>query len=133
MTVTLDDLGWTPRFAEAFAALGLPGAEPARVSLEHTHIYRVLTADGELLARLADAGQARAPAHLSRADRGRRASGPRRRTAAPRRRGARRLSRRRRLGRARDAGRRERRAQSGAHPGRAAARVALLAPRRRQP
>jgi len=30
-----------------------PGLEPARVSLEHTHIYRVLAAGGERLARVA--------------------------------------------------------------------------------
>ena len=51
--MTLEDLGWTPRFAEAFAALAASGLEPARVSLEHTHIYRVRTADDELLARVA--------------------------------------------------------------------------------
>lgn len=51
--LTLDDLGWTARFAEAFAAVAAPGLEPARVSLEHTHIYRVLTPAGERLARVA--------------------------------------------------------------------------------
>ncbi len=51
--MTLDDLGWNPRLAEAFAALAAPGLEPARVSLEHTHIYRVRTPDEELLARVA--------------------------------------------------------------------------------
>lgn len=53
LRLTLDDLGWTARFAEGFEALAAPGLEPARVSLEHTHIYRVLTPGGERLARVA--------------------------------------------------------------------------------
>ena len=53
MATTLEDLGWTPRFAEAFAPFQAEGIEPARVSLEHTHIYRVLTPAGEQLARVA--------------------------------------------------------------------------------
>jgi ribosome biogenesis GTPase len=51
--VTLEDLGWNARFAAAFDAIRSEGLEPARVSLEHTHIYRVLTAGGERLARVA--------------------------------------------------------------------------------
>ena len=51
--VTLDDLGWTPRLAELFGPYHTAGLMPARVSLEHTHIYRVLSADGERLARVA--------------------------------------------------------------------------------
>lgn len=50
--VTLADLGWTPAFADAFNQVTPPGLVPGRVSLEHTHIYRVLTADGEVLARV---------------------------------------------------------------------------------
>ncbi len=50
--VTLDDLGWTPRFAEAFEPYRGKNLTPARVSLEHTHIYRVLSPDGEGLARV---------------------------------------------------------------------------------
>src|SRR6266545_7721249 len=50
--MTLEDLGWTPQFAEVFAPYAAPGLEPARVSLEHTHIYRVLTANAEYLARV---------------------------------------------------------------------------------
>ena len=50
---TLEDLGWTPRFAEAFEPHRARGLAPARVSLEHTHIYRVLSPDGERLARVA--------------------------------------------------------------------------------
>lgn len=51
--MTLEDLGWTARFAEAFAPHAGEGVEPARVSLEHTHIYRVLTPGVERLARVA--------------------------------------------------------------------------------
>jgi ribosome biogenesis GTPase len=46
-------LGWTPRLEEAFQPHAAAGLVPARVSLEHTHIYRVLTGDGEWLARVA--------------------------------------------------------------------------------
>jgi ribosome biogenesis GTPase len=45
--------GWTPRLAEAFAEHAAKGRVPGRISLEHTHIYRVITADGEVLARVA--------------------------------------------------------------------------------
>jgi ribosome biogenesis GTPase len=51
VTARLTELGWRPVFAEAFA----PFAErcvPARVALEHQHIYRVYTAEGETLARV---------------------------------------------------------------------------------
>jgi ribosome biogenesis GTPase len=51
--MTLEDLGWTPRFADTFAPYAAPGVEPARVSLEHTHIYRVITPGAEHLARVA--------------------------------------------------------------------------------
>ena len=51
--LTLEDLGWTARFAEAFETHRAGGVVPARVSLEHTHIYRVLLPDGERLARVA--------------------------------------------------------------------------------
>src|SRR6476469_6389963 len=52
MNPGLDALGWRSRFADAFEPHRGPGVEPARVSLEHTHIYRVMTADGERLARV---------------------------------------------------------------------------------
>ena len=52
MAVSLESLGWTRRFAEAFEPHRAPDVVPARVSLEHTHIYRVMTADGEHLARV---------------------------------------------------------------------------------
>lgn len=50
---TLEDLGWTPRFAAAFEPHRSRHLTPGRVSLEHTHIYRVLSPDGERLARIA--------------------------------------------------------------------------------
>lgn len=49
----LAQCGWTAEWAEKFAPHAAAGLVPARVSLEHTHIYRVWTADGELLARVA--------------------------------------------------------------------------------
>ncbi|HEY3380545.1 MAG TPA: ribosome small subunit-dependent GTPase A [Vicinamibacterales bacterium] len=49
---TLDALGWTDQFAQALDELDEPDLIPARVSLEHQHIYRVLTAQGETLARV---------------------------------------------------------------------------------
>ena len=52
MTITLEDLGWSPEFASAFDQYRAKGWQPARVSLEHTHIYRVLSPDGEHLARV---------------------------------------------------------------------------------
>ena len=39
----LEALGWNDRFAEAFMPLAGPDVVPGRVSLEHQHIYRVLT------------------------------------------------------------------------------------------
>ena len=53
MPVDLRRLGWNARFEEAFAPHAERGLFPARVSLEHTHIYRVFSADGERLARVA--------------------------------------------------------------------------------
>ena len=50
--MTLEDLGWTSGFADAFAPHQAAGLEPARVSLEHTHIYRVIAPAGERLARV---------------------------------------------------------------------------------
>src|SRR6185436_14230789 len=47
------DLGWRAHFSDAFEAMRSPGLEPARVSLEHTHIYRVMTPEGDRLARVA--------------------------------------------------------------------------------
>ena len=50
--MTLEDLGWTSAFAQAFEAHRADGVAPARVSLEHTHIYRVIEPEGERLARV---------------------------------------------------------------------------------
>ncbi|MGH9311374.1 MAG: GTPase RsgA, partial [Vicinamibacterales bacterium] len=58
-------LGWTAALDEAFAAYRDQGLVPGRVSLEHTHIYRVWTAQGEWLARVAGRMRHRAE---SRAD-----------------------------------------------------------------
>jgi len=52
MDLDLRDYGWTERLADAFAPHAAAGLVPARVSLEHTHIYRVITAEGESLARV---------------------------------------------------------------------------------
>jgi ribosome biogenesis GTPase len=53
MALDLTALGWSPRLEAVFAPHAAEGLLPARVSLEHTHIYRVLAADGEVLARVA--------------------------------------------------------------------------------
>ena len=47
----LTELGWDAAFAEAFAPWA-PRCVPARVALEHQHIYRVYTAADEVLARV---------------------------------------------------------------------------------
>ena len=52
MALDLTALGWTPRLAEAFTPHAADGLIPARVALEHTHIYRVFTESGEWLARV---------------------------------------------------------------------------------
>lgn len=44
--------GWNDRLAEVLAEHAAAGRVPARVVLEHTHIYRVVTAEGECLARV---------------------------------------------------------------------------------
>jgi ribosome biogenesis GTPase / thiamine phosphate phosphatase len=49
----LELLGWNDRFASAFEPHAAADVVPGRVSLEHQHIYRVLTSDGESLARVA--------------------------------------------------------------------------------
>jgi ribosome biogenesis GTPase len=45
-------LGWDERVAAEFAPYAARGLEPARVALEHQHIYRLYTEDGECLARV---------------------------------------------------------------------------------
>ena len=51
--MTLAELGWDDGFSSAFDALEDPRLIPARVGIEHNHFYRVLTADGELMAQAA--------------------------------------------------------------------------------
>jgi len=53
MTDELVALGWTAQFEALFEPHRQAGLSPARVSLEHTHIYRVLTGHDEWLARVA--------------------------------------------------------------------------------
>ena len=50
---SLDQLGWDRSFAQALAALGMPDVIPARVGIEHNHLYRVFSAQGEHLAEVA--------------------------------------------------------------------------------
>jgi ribosome biogenesis GTPase / thiamine phosphate phosphatase len=50
--VTLENLGFSPALAAAFAETSFAGGEPGRVSSSHTHVYRVMTADGERLAEI---------------------------------------------------------------------------------
>jgi ribosome biogenesis GTPase len=50
--MNLAALGWTPRFDAAFAPFAAEGLVPARVALEHTHIYRLFAETGECLARV---------------------------------------------------------------------------------
>jgi len=50
---TLEQLGWTKAREEEFAPLAGAGLRPARVALEHNHVYRVLEEGGEALAEAA--------------------------------------------------------------------------------
>ena len=52
MSSALARLGWNERLQQAFAAHASGDAVPARVALEHTHIYRVKSEAGESLARV---------------------------------------------------------------------------------
>jgi len=52
MPIDLAALGWRARLREAFEPFARQGLIPARVALEHTHIYRIFTEDGEWLARV---------------------------------------------------------------------------------
>jgi ribosome biogenesis GTPase len=60
----LDTLGWNAFFADRFAALGNPALVPGRIGVEHQHVYRVLTADADLLARVAGRLRHRAESRL---------------------------------------------------------------------
>ena len=48
--VELKNLGWNSSFAKAFESIGIPDVIPARIGIEHNHLYRVLTGKRELLA-----------------------------------------------------------------------------------
>lgn len=50
---SLETLGWNDHLAGDFEPFGVKGFVPGRVALEHKHLYRVLTPDGEHLARVA--------------------------------------------------------------------------------
>jgi ribosome biogenesis GTPase len=52
-TVDFANLGWDAARAEAFRPHADAGLVPGRVSLEHNHVYRVLTEEGEYLAESA--------------------------------------------------------------------------------
>jgi len=52
MSSALSRLGWTTALADTFAPFAARGLVAGRVALEHTHIYRVITEAGELLARV---------------------------------------------------------------------------------
>lgn len=43
-------LGWTPALTEAFTPFGAEGLAPARVAVEHQHLFGLYTPDGDLLA-----------------------------------------------------------------------------------
>ena len=49
----LERLGWADAFATAFAALGNERLQPARVTVEHNHLFRVSTGGAEFLAESA--------------------------------------------------------------------------------
>ena len=50
MTDSLERLGWRDELAAEFVPFQAAGLVPGRVSLEHNHVYRVLTEAGEWLA-----------------------------------------------------------------------------------
>lgn len=64
MSLKLSDLGWSEARDAAFAPLAAAGLVPGRVALEHNHVFRVLTEDGELLAEVAGALKHRATARV---------------------------------------------------------------------
>ena len=60
--VDLTALGWDEGFEAQFRAVAEPGAVPARVTLEHQHIYTVHTGHADLLASVAGSLRHRAGA-----------------------------------------------------------------------
>ena len=51
--IDLGNLGWTPALEAAFERHSAAGLVPGRVSLEHNHVYRVMSPEGEWLAEAA--------------------------------------------------------------------------------
>jgi ribosome biogenesis GTPase len=51
--IPLANLGWNDTFEAAFALYRAEGLVPGRVSLEHNHVYRVMTGEGEWMAQAA--------------------------------------------------------------------------------
>jgi ribosome biogenesis GTPase len=51
--VELNELGWDEQWASLFREHAVAGLVPARVAIEYNHIYRVMSADGELQAQQA--------------------------------------------------------------------------------
>ena len=51
--IDLEELGWNPFFTAALDALDDSSLVPARVGIEHNHLYRVYTRTGVLLAQTA--------------------------------------------------------------------------------
>ena len=49
--IDLTEVGWDARWAETFAPFAADGLEPARVAIEFNHIFRLLTAEGEIQAQ----------------------------------------------------------------------------------
>lgn len=53
MSYPLADLGWDPRWAQAFAPFAAKGLVPARVAVEFNHLYRLYAEKAEWTAQLA--------------------------------------------------------------------------------
>jgi ribosome biogenesis GTPase len=53
LTWTLHTLGWNDFFAQHFVPYAREGYSVGRIALEHKHIYRIYTEDGELLGEIA--------------------------------------------------------------------------------
>lgn len=51
--MSLADLGWDATFEDGWSRVSKPGLVPGRVTAGHTRVFRVATADGELLAEVA--------------------------------------------------------------------------------
>jgi ribosome biogenesis GTPase len=50
LTLLLQRYGFDPFYEEAFQSYNLTSCQPGRIALEHKHLYRVWTADGEIMA-----------------------------------------------------------------------------------